>query len=134
MSFDLPPSSASSSSQTLALPSSQANNTNSMAATLPQINFGFEELKNRMVRFTVRFDDFVEKGRRRILEERNQFAKTIVEDKGDSGNKPVFGCGSNRRVDTQRMLKKEIEHYRQKEKDVAESKFQQSSVPFDIPR
>ena len=54
-----------------------------MAATLPQINFGFEELKDRMAKFTVRFDDFIEKGRRRILEERNQFAKTIVEDKGD---------------------------------------------------
>jgi len=82
----------------------------------------------------MRFDDFIEKGRRRILEERNEFAKTIVEDKGDFGNKPIFECGSNRRVDTQRMLKKEIEHYKQKEKDVAESRFQQPSVPFDIPR
>lgn len=52
------------------------------AAGLPQINFGFEELKERMARFTVRFDDFIEKGRARILQERNEFVKTIVEDKG----------------------------------------------------
>ena len=75
-----------------------------------------------MAKFTVRFDDFIEKGRRRILEERNQFAKTIVEDKGDFGNKLVLGWDSDGRVDNQRMLKKEIEHYKQKEKDVAESK------------
>ncbi|PWW78748.1 hypothetical protein C7212DRAFT_309213 [Tuber magnatum] len=104
MSFDLPSSSAPPSSQPHASSSSQANNNNSMAATLPQINFGFEELKDRMARFTVRFDDFIEKGRRRILEERNEFAKAIVEDK-----------------DTQRMLKKEIEHHKQKEKDVSEN-------------
>ncbi|RPB14475.1 hypothetical protein P167DRAFT_603934 [Morchella conica CCBAS932] len=72
-------------------------------ATLPLINFGFEELRDRMVRFTVNFDEYIERNRKRILEERNEFAKNIVEDK-----------------DTQRMLKKEIEHYKQKEKDVAE--------------
>ncbi|CAZ79241.1 unnamed protein product [Tuber melanosporum] len=103
MSFNLASSSAPPSSQTHALSSPQATN-HSMAATLPQINFGFEELKDRMARFTVRFDDFIEKGRRRILEEKNEFAKTIVEDK-----------------DTQRILKKEIEHYKQKEKDVSEN-------------
>lgn len=48
------------------------------------------------------------------------------------GNKLVLGCSPNRRVDNQRMLKKEIEHYKQKEKDVAESKLWPSSVPFDI--
>ncbi|KAG0636426.1 chromosome segregation protein Spc25-domain-containing protein [Tuber brumale] len=112
MSFDLPSSSTPPPSQTHALSSPQATN-NSMAAKLPQINFGFEELKDRMARFTVRFDDFIEKGRKRILEERNEFAKSIVEDK-----------------DTQRILKKEIEHYRQKEKDVAENvaKEQQEAV------
>lgn len=61
------------------------------AAGLPQINFGFEELKERMARFTVRFDDFIEKGRARILQERNEFVKTIVEDKG-SNPSPSFPC------------------------------------------
>lgn len=53
-----------------------------MATTLPHVNFGFDELKDRMARFTVNFDEFVEKSRNRILEERNEFAKNVVEDKG----------------------------------------------------
>lgn len=55
-----------------------------MAPALPQINFGFDELKDRMARFTINFDEFIEKGRKRILEERNEFAKNVVEDKGAS--------------------------------------------------
>lgn len=51
-------------------------------ATLPLINFGFDELRDRMVRFTVNFDEYIERNRKRILEERNEFAKNIVEDKG----------------------------------------------------
>lgn len=53
-----------------------------MTTTLPHVNFGFDELKDRMARFTVNFDEFIEKGRNRILEERNEFAKNVVEDKG----------------------------------------------------
>ncbi|KAL0638518.1 kinetochore-associated Ndc80 complex subunit spc25 [Maublancomyces gigas] len=75
-----------------------------MATTLPHVNFGFDELKDRMARFTVNFDEFVEKSRNRILEERNEFAKNVVEDK-----------------DTQRMLRKEIDLYKHKEEAVTEA-------------
>ncbi|KAI9849320.1 MAG: kinetochore-associated Ndc80 complex subunit spc25 [Sclerophora amabilis] len=51
----------------------------SMADSLPNINFGFEELRDRMTKFTVRFDDFIEKGRKRVLEERNQFRMNVAE-------------------------------------------------------
>ncbi|KAL1591430.1 kinetochore-associated Ndc80 complex subunit spc25 [Paraconiothyrium brasiliense] len=51
----------------------------SMADQLPSINFGFEELRSRMNQFTARFDDFIEKGRRRVLEERNQFRVNVAE-------------------------------------------------------
>ncbi|KAJ4408436.1 kinetochore-associated Ndc80 complex subunit spc25 [Gnomoniopsis sp. IMI 355080] len=51
----------------------------SVADSLPSINFGFDELRDRMARFTARFDDFIEKGRKRVLEERNQFAVTVAE-------------------------------------------------------
>ena len=51
----------------------------SMADTLPSIDFGFEELRQRMAQFTVKFDDFIEKGRKRVLEERNQFRMNIAE-------------------------------------------------------
>lgn len=53
-----------------------------MAATLPQVNFGFDELKDRMTRFTTNFDEFIAKSRKCIGEERNEFAKNVVEDKG----------------------------------------------------
>ena len=35
-----------------------------------------------MNRFTVRFDEFIEKGRKRVLEERNQFRINIAELQG----------------------------------------------------
>ena len=50
-----------------------------MADTLPSINFGFDDLRNRMIQFTNRFDDFIEKGRKRVLEERNQFRINVAE-------------------------------------------------------
>ena len=51
----------------------------SMADTLPSINFGFDELRDRMAKFTVRFDAFIEQGRKRVLEERNQFRMNVAE-------------------------------------------------------
>ena len=52
----------------------------SMADSLPQnINFGFDELRDRMARFTVKFDSFIEQGRKRVLEERNQFRMNVAE-------------------------------------------------------
>ncbi|KAG8528072.1 uncharacterized protein KY384_006988 [Bacidia gigantensis] len=50
-----------------------------MADSLPAINFGFEELRDRMAKFTERFDDFIAKGRKRVLEERNQFRINVAE-------------------------------------------------------
>ena len=64
----------------------------SMADSLPSINFGFDELRDRMARFTDRFDDFIAKGRKRVLEERNQFRINVAELQED-----------------QRMKKKDIE-------------------------
>jgi len=54
----------------------------SAADSLPSINFGFEELRDRMNKFTVRFDAFIEQGRKRVLEERNQFHMNIAELQG----------------------------------------------------
>lgn len=58
----------------------------SMVDALPNINFGFEDLRNRMAQFTVRFDAFIEKGRKRVLEERNQFRINMAELEGTSGS------------------------------------------------
>lgn len=54
----------------------------SVADSLPSINFGFDELRDRMAKFTARFDEFIERGRKRVLEERNQFAVTVAELQG----------------------------------------------------
>lgn len=54
----------------------------SMADTLPSINFGFDELRDRMAKFTAKFDTFIEQGRKRVLEERNQFRMNVTELKG----------------------------------------------------
>jgi kinetochore protein Spc25 len=54
----------------------------SMADQLPSINFGFDDLRSRMNQFTARFDSFIETGRRRVLEERNQFRMNVAEHHG----------------------------------------------------
>lgn len=58
----------------------------SMADSLPSINFGFDDLRDRMAKFTVKFDNFIEQGRKRVLEERNQFRMNVTELKGRRRN------------------------------------------------
>ena len=53
-----------------------------MLDTLPSIHFGFDDLRERMAQFTVRFDDFIERGRKRVLEERNHFRLNLAELQG----------------------------------------------------
>ena len=54
----------------------------SMVDSLPNINFGFEDLRQRMASFTDRFDAFIAEGRKRVLEERNQFRISVAELQG----------------------------------------------------
>ena len=55
-----------------------------IADTLPSTNFGFDELRERMNRFTMRFDAFIERERKRILDERNKFRMDVAELQGIS--------------------------------------------------
>lgn len=61
-----------------------------MADSLPSINFGFEDLRTRMAQFTAKFDAFIERGRKQVLEERNQFRINLAELQG------TFPDGSSR--------------------------------------
>jgi hypothetical protein len=54
-----------------------------MADSLPSIDFGFNDLRERMAQFTVRFDEFIERGRKRVLEERNAFRMNVAELEGE---------------------------------------------------
>jgi kinetochore protein Spc25 len=56
----------------------------SMVDQLPSIKFGFDDLRDRMARFTQRFDDFIDQGRKRVLEERNHFRINMSEIQGRS--------------------------------------------------
>ncbi|KAI4133679.1 MAG: hypothetical protein LQ338_000008 [Usnochroma carphineum] len=51
----------------------------SMADSLPSINFGFDHLRDRMARFTEKFDSFIAKGRKNVLADRNHFRININE-------------------------------------------------------
>lgn len=53
-----------------------------MADSLLSIDFGFNELRERMAQFTVRFDEFIDRGRKRVLEERNAFRMNVAELEG----------------------------------------------------
>lgn len=52
--------------------------------SLPNIDFGFDDLRDRMSKFSARFDAFIEQGRKRVLEERNQFRINVAELQGMS--------------------------------------------------
>jgi hypothetical protein len=54
----------------------------SMVDQLPSIKFGFDDLRDRMARFTQRFDLFIDQGRKRVLEERNHFRINMSEIQG----------------------------------------------------
>jgi kinetochore protein Spc25 len=69
-------------SMTALRPPHSAPDATSMADSLPSVNFGFEDLRERMARFTMRFDEFIENGRKRVLEERNQFRMNVAELQG----------------------------------------------------
>ncbi|KAI1373772.1 chromosome segregation protein Spc25-domain-containing protein [Hypoxylon crocopeplum] len=91
----------------------------SMADSLPSINFGFDELRDRMSKFTAKFDAFIEQGRKRVLEERNQFRMNIAELQED-----------------QRMKKKDMEilqhktntHQQMMSKEAAEAREMQAAI------
>ncbi|KAL7623892.1 kinetochore-associated Ndc80 complex subunit spc25 [Parahypoxylon ruwenzoriense] len=91
----------------------------SMADSLPSINFGFDELRDRMAKFTAKFDAFIEQGRKRVLEERNQFRMNVAELQED-----------------QRMKKKDMEilqhktttHQQMISKEAAETREMQASI------
>ncbi|KAL8944858.1 MAG: hypothetical protein Q9216_000148 [Gyalolechia sp. 2 TL-2023] len=68
-----------------------------MADSLPNINFGFDDLRDRMARFTEKFDHFIDKGRKRVLEERNHFHMNVAQLQED-----------------QRLRKREIDSLNQK--------------------
>ena len=72
-------------SGSIARPDLHAAEPVSMADQLPSINFGFDDLRERMAQFTARFDDFIERGRKRVLEERNHFRLNVAEIQGASG-------------------------------------------------
>lgn len=57
----------------------------SAADTLPSIDFGLDELRDRMAKFTARFDAFIEQGKNRVYEERNQFRMNMAELQGTPG-------------------------------------------------
>ncbi|KAL2399775.1 putative kinetochore protein SPC25 [Exophiala dermatitidis] len=46
---------------------------------LPAMDFKFDDLRKRMAEFTVKFDAFIERGRKRVLEERNEFRARLGE-------------------------------------------------------
>lgn len=54
----------------------------SMADSLPSINFGFDNLRAHMAQFTQRFDEFIERGRQRVLDERNSYRGMVAEANG----------------------------------------------------
>lgn len=64
----------------------------SMADSLPSIDFGFDDLRDRMAKFTAKFDVFIEQGRKRVLEERNRFRMNVAELQGKPSHPVQTTC------------------------------------------
>ena len=90
-----------------------------MADTLPPINFGFDELRERMTQFTSRFDDFIAKGRKRVLEERNQFRINVAELQEDQKMK---------KRDLEILVQKNAQHVQMLQQQEAETMEMQHAI------
>lgn len=86
---------------------------------LPNINFGFDELRDRMAKFTARFDAFIEQGRKRVLEERNQFRMNVAELQEDQRMK---------KRDMEILQQKTSTHQQMISKESAETREMQASI------
>ena len=76
------PSAFSTSTSSLRASQSQAapvSYSDSPLTQLPTVDIPFDDLRRRMAEFTVRFDAFIEKGRKRVLEERNEYKARMSE-------------------------------------------------------
>ncbi|KAF2862791.1 hypothetical protein K470DRAFT_212058 [Piedraia hortae CBS 480.64] len=51
----------------------------SRTSKLPKPDFGFNDLREQMAQFTLRFDAFIERGRQRVLDERDAFRRSVAE-------------------------------------------------------
>ncbi|KAI4208521.1 MAG: hypothetical protein LQ346_000031 [Caloplaca aetnensis] len=96
----------------------------SMADSLPSINFGFDDLRDRMARFTERFDTFIAKGRKQVLEERNHFRINVAELQGmHVEQKQLSGLHANKSglTEEQRVKRRDIENIAQKSSSHAQA-------------
>ncbi|GAB7361077.1 hypothetical protein MBLNU230_g1115t2 [Neophaeotheca triangularis] len=84
----------------------------SMADSLPSIDFNFNDLRERMAHFTSRFDEFIEKGRKRVLDERNAFRMNLAE---------IEDSKRTRRQEIANLDSKSAEHAQSLEKEQIES-------------
>ncbi|RKF78125.1 putative kinetochore protein spc25 [Golovinomyces cichoracearum] len=91
----------------------------SMAESLPGINFEFDELRDRMAKFTIKFNNFIELGRKQVLEERNMFLTTVAELKEDQRMK---------KRDIEILVQKSSSHEQIVAKEETETKEMNSAV------
>ncbi|KAI1083789.1 chromosome segregation protein Spc25-domain-containing protein [Whalleya microplaca] len=92
----------------------------SMADSLPSINFGFDELRDRMNKFSAKFDAFIEQGRKRVLEERNQFRMNVAELQEDQRMKKKDAEILQHKTNThQQMISKETAETREMQAAIA---------------
>ncbi|KAI4859784.1 chromosome segregation protein Spc25-domain-containing protein [Hypoxylon rubiginosum] len=91
----------------------------SMADSLPSINFGFDELRDRMAKFSARFDTFIEQGRKRVLEERNHFRMNVAELQEDQRMK---------KRDMEILQQKTSTHQQMISKESAETREMQAAI------
>ncbi|KAG9628155.1 kinetochore protein-like protein spc25, partial [Aureobasidium melanogenum] len=100
----------------------------SMVDQLPSIKFGFDDLRDRMARFTQRFDDFIEQGRKRVLEERNHFRINMSEiQESQRSRRRELEDMSNKSIAHQNTLAKEAQEHQEMQQQIEELDLQRQN-------
>ncbi|KAI4761677.1 kinetochore protein-like protein spc25 [Aureobasidium sp. EXF-3400] len=100
----------------------------SMVDQLPSIKFGFDDLRDRMARFTQRFDLFIDQGRKRVLEERNHFRINMSEiQESQRSRRRELEDMSNKSIAHQNTLEKEAQEHQEMQKQIQELDLQRQN-------
>lgn len=76
---------------------------------LPTVDFNFDDLRRRMSEFSTKFDAYIERGRKRVLEERNDFRARLSELNGKhAGPHSAFAHPTNNGAEDQKSTQTQI--------------------------
>lgn len=103
---------------------------------LPTVDLGFDELRERMSSFTASFDDFIERGRKKLLEEKGQFQRTMAENRGGlrATSRSVRASVNTPCTDAQWQLNSELDAIAEREIELKRQADREAQETLEVER